>query len=91
MRRRDQNIAAIVRLDAYREAVNAARFLLGCLHEPKWLKKVSVELGDDEEPRVVVVLNWETPLIRRCLPTAVNGVRVSVRREVAEPGPGRTG
>jgi hypothetical protein len=44
-----------------------------------------------EEPHVVVVLNWETPLIRRCLPTAVNGVRVAVRLELDEPGPRRAG
>jgi hypothetical protein len=86
----EQNAGRVVRLDAYREAVNAARFLFGCLHEPKWLRKVSVELGDDQEPHVLVVLNWETPLIRRCLPTAVNGVNVVVR-EVDEPRPGRTG
>jgi hypothetical protein len=70
--------------------VDAARFLLGCLHEPKWLKTVTVELGDDQEPRFLVVLNWETPIICCCLPTAVNGVRVVVR-EVAEPRPGPTG
>jgi hypothetical protein len=87
MKRRDQNIAHVVRLDAYREAVDAARFLLGCLHEPKWLRKVTVELGAGQEPQVLVLLNWETPLIRRCLPTAVNGVAVTVRREVGEPAP----
>jgi hypothetical protein len=87
---REQNLARVVRLDAYREAVNAARFLLGCLHEPKWLQKVTVELGDDEEPQVLVVLNWETPLIRRCLPSAIDKVPVVVR-EVGEPGPNRTG
>jgi hypothetical protein len=80
----------VVKLDSYREAANAARFLLGCLHEPKWLRKVGVELGADLEPQVVVVLNWATPLIRRCLPTTVNGVNVVVR-EVGEPRPSRTG
>jgi hypothetical protein len=90
MKHREENIAGVVSLDAYREALNAARFLLGCLHEPKWLKKVSVELGAGQVPQVVVLLNWETPLIRRCLPTAVNGVNVVVR-EVGEPRPGRTG
>lgn len=90
MKPRERGAARVVRLDAYREAVDAARFLLGCLHEPKWLQKVTVELGEDEEPQVLVVLNWGTPLIRRCLPTAVNGVRVVVR-EVDEPRPGRTG
>jgi hypothetical protein len=89
MKSGEQDAARVVRLDDYREAVNAARFLLGCLHEPKWLRTVTVEVGN-QEPHVLVVLNWETPLIRRCLPTAVNGVRVVVR-EVDEPRPGRTG
>lgn len=43
MNHRGQSVARVVRLDAYREAANAAQFLLGCLHEPKWLQRVSLE------------------------------------------------
>ncbi len=71
--------ATVVHLGQYREAVRAARFLRGCLHDPAWLRNVLVEVGDQGEARVVVALVWETPLIRRCLPTSVNGLPVVLR------------
>jgi hypothetical protein len=71
--------ALLVRLDAYREAVEAALFLRGCLHDPAWLKEVTVELAPDGGARVAVVLLWETTLIRRCLPSRVNGIEVVLR------------
>lgn len=69
----------VISLATYREAVRAATFLRGCLHDPAWLKEVVPELGGDGEARVVVVLLWQTTLIRRCLPTSVNGINVVVR------------
>jgi len=71
--------ARVVSLATYRDAVRAATFLRGCLHEPAWLKEVVAELTDDGEPRVAVVLHWQTVLICRCLPTRVNGVGVYIR------------
>jgi hypothetical protein len=73
------NATAVISLAAYREAVRAAVFLRGCLHDPAWLKDVVPELGANGEARVTVVLFWHTTLIRRCLPTRVNGVEVNVK------------
>lgn len=71
--------ATVVRLGQYREAVRAAHFLRGCLHDPAWLRNVLVEVGEQGDAQVVVALVWETPLIRRCLPTSVNGLPVVLR------------
>jgi hypothetical protein len=48
-------------------------------NDPAWLNAVTVELANDGEAHILVVLNWETPLIRRWLPTAVNGIGVLLR------------
>src|SRR5690242_11084867 len=60
MTARTDRAVPVVSLAAYREAVRAATFLRGCLHEPAWLKEVVVELADGGEPRVAVVLLWHT-------------------------------
>ena len=79
MTARSDRSASVVSLAAYREAVRAATFLRGCLHEPAWLKEVVAELAEDGEPRVAVVLHWQTALVARCLPRRVNGVQVLIR------------
>jgi hypothetical protein len=79
-RRRERGL--LVGLDAYREAINAARFLRGCLHDPAWLKEVTVRIGEHGDVRVLVVLAWTTPLIERCLPQSVNKVPVTIAVQV---------
>lgn len=77
---RTSGAAQVVSLSSMRAARRAAVFLRGCLHEPAWLRGVTVEVVGDEA-RVLVVLAWDAVLIRRCLPTAVNHVPVHVAVE----------
>ncbi len=73
----------VVSLRALGAARRAATFLRGCLHDPAWLRGVGIEVVGDEV-RVLVVLAWETPLIRRCLPRSVDLVPVRITVEEAE-------
>ena len=69
----------LVDLGAFRDARSSAEFMRGMLHEPPWLSEVAVEADEAGDPRIVVVLHWEHPMIRSVLPTAVNHVPVLVR------------
>ena len=71
--------ASVVRLSDYRNALRAATFLRGVFHEPAWLKEVKAEMGKDGVPVVAVVLHYRSVLIARCIPTAVDAVRVELR------------
>ncbi len=70
---------SVVSLSAYKEALHAAAFLRGTFHEPLWLKDIIVEVADDGTVRIVVLLAWQTPLLSRCIPTAVDKVPVVQR------------
>lgn len=72
----------VVSLDAYRRARGAAAYLRELLHAPAWLSDVKPAILGDGTAEVVVVLKWPTPLVDRCLPTAVDDIQV--RRRVEE-------
>lgn len=76
MRHSTERDGLLVSLGAYRAARDAALFFRGVLHDPPWLADVKAEVLADGSARVVVILNWLTPLIERCLPTAVNHIPV---------------
>ncbi len=80
---RTSQAGPVVSLSSLRTAQRAAAFLRGCLHDPAWLRGVAVEVVDDGA-RVLVVLAWETPLIRRCLPHSIDHVPVHITVEEAE-------
>jgi hypothetical protein len=70
----------VISLAAFRAARIGADFMLGTFHDPPWMAGVVVE-GDGYGGAVLVVLlRWETEMIRRCLPTKVNGVPVMARK-----------
>lgn len=68
----------VASLDAYRDAVQAVAFLLGCLHDPPWLKAMSATAMPDGGAQILVILGYEDVMARRCLPTRVNGIPVLV-------------
>lgn len=48
------------------------------MHEPAWLAEVVVEQVEGMV-QVVVLLNFDDPLIRRCLPNSIDGIKVVAR------------
>lgn len=73
----------VVSLDAYRDAVQAVAFLLGCLHSPPWLKGVRATVMPDGGAQILVILGYEDVMARRCLPARVNRMSVIVLVEGA--------
>jgi hypothetical protein len=69
----------VVHLDSYRAARRAREFMLGIFHDPPWLADLVVESDGNGGARLVVLLNWETVMILRCLPTSVSGVPMVAR------------
>jgi hypothetical protein len=61
-----------------RRARLAATFLRGLMHEPAWLREVAVEVVDGT-PVVLVLLKFDDALARRCVPSKIEGISVSVR------------
>lgn len=80
----DEPTALVISLDEYRRAVKAARFLREDFYHPVRLKEVRAEVMPNGGARLLVVLWWETVMIRRFVPTRV--CHVPVRIAVARPG-----
>lgn len=77
-RKSSPDACQVVSLDAYRSAVRAAAFMLGCMHDPPWLKVVKPKTLPNGGTQLLVVILYEDVMIRRCIPTSVDKIPVSV-------------
>ena len=73
--------ATIIDVGQYRTARRAADVMRGLLQELPIVLRVVVEVEAGGSVAVVVVVRTKSEdIIRACVPTSVNGVRVYVRR-----------
>jgi hypothetical protein len=74
-------LASIIDVGQYRTARRAAEVMRGLLQELPIVVRVVVEVETSGTVAVVVVVRSSSDdIVRACVPTSVNGVRVCVRR-----------
>jgi hypothetical protein len=73
--------ATVYELSAYRAATAAIAYIRRVIirGDPPWLSGCTVELNQAGVARLVIWMSVEDALMRRCLPTAVDNLRVDVR------------
>lgn len=72
-------VAPVVQLREYRAARRAADVMRGLLRDVPMVSGISVQLEEDGTVVVVVgVQGLKKEIVRACVPTSVNGVRVRV-------------
>lgn len=68
----------VVSLRGFRHAVRARAFMLGVLHSPPWLAAVRVAILSGD-PVLVIEVTDDDEMVRRCLPSGVDGTPVLVQ------------